>query len=279
MHPSIARRLVSDQVFNRRLDRGLLFWLLLILGISLTACQQQPEGPVIDHMAVAKKLEADLKASGKEVAPDDPVYEQIIQELALVPSSAADKQAAEDWSKELKKAQHRALMAIHEEPGGSYPSGSEAQGGAGSDDGGDEGGAPAARPKKSAGATKYDYSKGSFVAGVWTPYHNVQVNGGSVSGGSKSTRSSTSASSSRSGGSPSITIYTASWCGVCKKAKAYMKSKGIAYTERDVEKDSSAKAEVARKTGGATGVPVLDVGGEIMVGFDQNALDEMIARH
>ena len=58
-----------------------------------------------------------------------------------------------------------------------------------------------------------------------------------------------------------------------------MKSKGIAYTERDVEKDTSAKAEVARKTGGATGVPVLDVGGEIMVGFDQNALDEMIARH
>lgn len=255
----------------------LLLCMLFVLGMFLSGCEQKPEGPVIDHMAVAKQLETDLKATGKEIKPDDPVYEQIIQELALVPSSSADKQAAEDWSKELKKAQHRALMAIHEEPGGSYPS-AESSGGEG-DTGSDEGASSAPRPKKS-GSPKYDYSKGSFVAGVWTPFQNVQVSGSGVSSSSKSGRSGSSAASSgRSGGPLSITIYTASWCGVCKKAKAYMKSKGIAYTERDVEKDPGAKAEVARKTGGATGVPVLDVSGEIMVGFQQAAFDEMVARH
>jgi glutaredoxin len=79
-----------------------------------------------------------------------------------------------------------------------------------------------------------------------------------------------------------VTIYTASWCGVCKQAKAFLRSKGIPFVERDVEKDSKAEAELevkARARGlRPQGVPVIDVAGELMMGFDPDALTALLGR-
>ncbi len=71
---------------------------------------------------------------------------------------------------------------------------------------------------------------------------------------------------------PKVIIYTAVWCGFCKMAKAYMDQKGIAYQERDVEKDLTAGQEAIQKSG-QMGVPVIDVDGTIILGFDRPALD------
>jgi glutaredoxin len=62
-----------------------------------------------------------------------------------------------------------------------------------------------------------------------------------------------------------IIMYSAEWCGVCKKAKKYFKSQHIAYTNYDIDKSKIAKARYKKM--GAKGVPVLFVGKRRMNGF------------
>jgi glutaredoxin-like YruB-family protein len=77
-----------------------------------------------------------------------------------------------------------------------------------------------------------------------------------------------------------IVVYKTSWCGVCKKLEAYLKRKGVEYEAKDIEKDSKAAAELqakAKAKGMSTGsVPVIDIGGELMVGFDRAKLEKML---
>jgi len=64
-----------------------------------------------------------------------------------------------------------------------------------------------------------------------------------------------------------VVIYSASWCGVCKKAKRYFRRNGIPFKEYDIEK--STKAKRMYKKLGATGVPVIIVGRKRMNGFTE----------
>jgi glutaredoxin 3 len=77
-----------------------------------------------------------------------------------------------------------------------------------------------------------------------------------------------------------IIIYGAEWCEPCKMAEAYLKSRGIATLHRDVEKDQGALRELQAKLATAgvhvNSIPVLDVYGTIVVGYNQNAIDEAI---
>lgn len=78
-----------------------------------------------------------------------------------------------------------------------------------------------------------------------------------------------------------VIVYKTAWCGVCNKVQSYLKQKGVAFVAKDIEKDKSAAAELqakAQKAGVATGsVPIIDVSGQLMVGFDRRRLDEMLA--
>lgn len=74
-----------------------------------------------------------------------------------------------------------------------------------------------------------------------------------------------------------ITIYSASWCGFCHMAKDYLDKKGIEYTDLDVEHDPEAlKASVDKS--GQRGIPVIDIDGTIIVGFNRPAIDEALAK-
>lgn len=79
-----------------------------------------------------------------------------------------------------------------------------------------------------------------------------------------------------------VVIYKAAWCGACKAAASFMKQRHVAFTEKDVEKDPAAAAEMQRKASakGMTprGVPVIDFRGELMMGFDQQRLSQLIDR-
>jgi glutaredoxin len=79
-----------------------------------------------------------------------------------------------------------------------------------------------------------------------------------------------------------VTVYSTAWCGVCAQAKGYLKAKNVAFVERDVEKDETAAVELSVKAKRAgvspQGVPVIDVYGELMMGFDKNRLDALLAR-
>jgi glutaredoxin len=74
-----------------------------------------------------------------------------------------------------------------------------------------------------------------------------------------------------------VVIYGTSWCGFCKRARAWFTERNIPFTDLDVERDHDARAEVSRKCReqGSSfngGVPVLDVNGKIIDGFDIPAI-------
>lgn len=77
-----------------------------------------------------------------------------------------------------------------------------------------------------------------------------------------------------------VIVYKTAWCGVCKKVEGYLKRKGVAYEAKDIEKDRQAAAELTAKAqaqGVKTGsVPVIDVGGQLIVGFDRGRLEKLL---
>jgi glutaredoxin len=81
-------------------------------------------------------------------------------------------------------------------------------------------------------------------------------------------------------GRPAVIIYGASWCGACKQAEAYLKKRGISYIDKDIEEDPQAATEMRgklRRAGKPAGsIPVLDVRGRILVGFDARSVDEAL---
>lgn len=75
---------------------------------------------------------------------------------------------------------------------------------------------------------------------------------------------------------PQITIYSATWCAFCHAAKDYLDKKGTAYVDKDVDSDRSI-AEEAVKLSGQTGIPVLHINGQVIVGFDRPRIDAALA--
>lgn len=75
-----------------------------------------------------------------------------------------------------------------------------------------------------------------------------------------------------------ITIYSTTWCGYCKMAMKYLGDKGISYTDKNVETDLEAQKELMQKLNGDfRGVPVIDINGTIILGFDRPRIDAALA--
>lgn len=73
-----------------------------------------------------------------------------------------------------------------------------------------------------------------------------------------------------------IKIYSTPTCPWCKKAKAYLEEKGIQYEGVDVSSNAAAQKEMIDKSG-QMGVPVLDIDGKIVIGFDKGKIDEILS--
>ncbi|HEX6277316.1 MAG TPA: glutaredoxin domain-containing protein [Polyangiaceae bacterium] len=75
-------------------------------------------------------------------------------------------------------------------------------------------------------------------------------------------------------------IYGASWCKPCHQAADYLKGRGVTVVEKDIEQSEAAQAEMRQKLeragrGGAS-IPVIDVMGQILIGYSPSALDRAI---
>ncbi len=85
-----------------------------------------------------------------------------------------------------------------------------------------------------------------------------------------------------SDGRPLVIIYGADWCSACHDAAAYLRRKGIAFIEKNVETDQGAAREMQQKLAKnglrAGSIPVLDVKGKVMVGFSPRSVDEALGR-
>jgi glutaredoxin len=77
-----------------------------------------------------------------------------------------------------------------------------------------------------------------------------------------------------------VIVYKTAWCGVCKKVEEYLERKGVDFVAKDIEADRAAASELqakAKTKGIAMGsVPVIDVGGELIVGFDRGRLEKLL---
>ncbi len=73
-----------------------------------------------------------------------------------------------------------------------------------------------------------------------------------------------------------IKIYTIPSCTWCDEAKEYFISEKIDFEEFNVEDDMLARDEMIKKSNQMS-VPVIDINGEIVVGFDEEAINELIS--
>jgi glutaredoxin 3 len=76
----------------------------------------------------------------------------------------------------------------------------------------------------------------------------------------------------------SVTVYSATWCAFCHTAKDYFDKLGVKYTDKDVEKDPAAGLEAVTKSE-QRGIPVIDIAGDIIVGFDRPKIDAALKAH
>jgi glutaredoxin 3 len=74
-----------------------------------------------------------------------------------------------------------------------------------------------------------------------------------------------------------VTIYTTPSCGYCKVAKDYFRSQHVPFTEYNVASDQRRAEEMTRKSG-QMGVPVIDVNGRIIVGFNKPEIEKALRR-
>jgi glutaredoxin-like YruB-family protein len=82
----------------------------------------------------------------------------------------------------------------------------------------------------------------------------------------------------KGGSHKKVILYTTSWCPACTRARKYLNSRGVSFTEKDVEKSKSNLTEMLSKSGGARGVPVIDVHGKVLRGFNQAAIDRELGK-
>ncbi|MEX2007057.1 MAG: glutaredoxin family protein [Candidatus Saccharimonadales bacterium] len=74
---------------------------------------------------------------------------------------------------------------------------------------------------------------------------------------------------------PKVTVYSAVWCAYCHMAMEYLKSKGVDYNEVDIDKEPAAVKQIVAKTG-QVGVPVIEIGDKVILGFNRPAIDEAL---
>lgn len=77
------------------------------------------------------------------------------------------------------------------------------------------------------------------------------------------------------GGSKTVTIYSTPVCHFCQAAKEFFTENDITYTEHDVSTDQDKRSEMIEITG-QMGVPVIVIGEDVVVGFDEGKVKELL---
>lgn len=83
------------------------------------------------------------------------------------------------------------------------------------------------------------------------------------------------------GARPDVIIYGASWCGACHSAARWLAANNVPFVEKDIERDPGAREEMTAKANAAgigTGsIPVIDVRGQILQGFDAQLVQQILS--
>lgn len=74
-----------------------------------------------------------------------------------------------------------------------------------------------------------------------------------------------------------VIVYGAEWCGWCHEAMHYFDKLGVKYTYKNIDLNMDYAREVVEKSG-QTGIPVIDIDGEIVIGFDRPHINEALKK-
>lgn len=79
---------------------------------------------------------------------------------------------------------------------------------------------------------------------------------------------------------PTVTIYSTTFCAFCATEKQWLDKLGVKYVSKNIEEDEAANKELLEKLqGNFVGVPVTDIGGEMILGFDRPKLQAALAKN
>lgn len=78
--------------------------------------------------------------------------------------------------------------------------------------------------------------------------------------------------------SPTVKIYSTSWCVYCRMVKEYLARQGVPYVEINIEKDQKAAEYIMGKSHSA-GVPQIEIGDEVILGFDRPRINSALAKY
>jgi glutaredoxin 3 len=77
---------------------------------------------------------------------------------------------------------------------------------------------------------------------------------------------------------PRVIVFSTPSCSFCNMTKKYFREKGIKFRDVDVSRDQAAARDMVRRSG-QSGVPVIDIGGKIIVGFDRPKINKLLGIH
>ena len=72
-----------------------------------------------------------------------------------------------------------------------------------------------------------------------------------------------------------VVVYTAPWCGWCRKTLAFLNQQGVDFENRDIEADDTWREELLEKTGG-TSIPVVEIDGQLIRGYDPQRMAQLL---
>jgi glutaredoxin len=83
-------------------------------------------------------------------------------------------------------------------------------------------------------------------------------------------------------GTAVVTIYGTSWCGACREARRYFSARKIPFADKDIERDEAAARELREKAARlgipTDRVPILDVRGRLLIGFDPARVEALLGQ-
>ncbi|MCB0138184.1 MAG: NrdH-redoxin [Caldilineaceae bacterium] len=74
---------------------------------------------------------------------------------------------------------------------------------------------------------------------------------------------------------PKVIVFSTPTCSYCNAAKSYFRQKGVKYRDVDVSRDPAAARDMVRRSG-QQGVPVIDIGGKVIIGFDRPKINHLL---
>lgn len=77
-----------------------------------------------------------------------------------------------------------------------------------------------------------------------------------------------------------VTIYSTTWCAFCHTEMQWLDKLGVPYVKKDIDIDEEAHKELDKKMDGPVrGVPVTDIAGDLVMGFDRPKLQQALKSH